>query len=150
MGFNNDGVERLIDNVRRADYRGVLGINIGKNFDTPIERAADDYLHCLRKVYALASYVTVNISSPNTRNLRQLREAGELENLLGRQTEQRKLADQHGKYVPLALKIAPISTACRSASLPDCCANTASTRDRDQYHPRTRRRGGHAAAPGGS
>ncbi len=108
MGFNNDGVERLIDNVRRADYRGVLGINIGKNFDTPIERAADDYLHCLRKVYALASYVTINISSPNTKNLRQLQEAGELENLLAAlKTEQRKLADQHGKYVPLALKIAP-------------------------------------------
>ncbi len=108
MGFNNDGVDRLVDNVRRADYRGVLGINIGKNFDTPIERAADDYLHCLRKVYALASYVTVNISSPNTRNLRQLQESAELENLLGAlKTEQRRLADQHGKYVPLALKIAP-------------------------------------------
>ncbi len=108
MGFNNDGVECLIGNVRRAAYRGVLGINIGKNFDTPIERAAGDYLHCLRKVYALASYVTVNISSPNTRNLRQLQEAGELENLLAAlKTEQRKLADQHGKYVPLALKIAP-------------------------------------------
>jgi len=108
MGFNNYGVDRLVDNVRRADYRGVLGINIGKNFDTPIERAADDYLHCLRKVYALASYVTVNISSPNTKNLRQLQEAGELENLLGAlKTEQRRLADQHGKYVPLALKIAP-------------------------------------------
>lgn len=108
MGFNNDGVERLIDNVRRANYRGVLGINIGKNFDTPIERAVDDYLHCLRKVYALASYVTVNISSPNTKNLRQLQEAGELENLLGAlKAEQGKLADQHGKYVPFALKIAP-------------------------------------------
>lgn len=108
MGFNNDGVERLVDNVQRAAYRGVLGINIGKNFDTPIERAADDYLHCLRKVYALASYITVNISSPNTRNLRQLQESAELEHLLGvLKAEQRKLADQHGKYVPLALKIAP-------------------------------------------
>ncbi|HSN41498.1 MAG TPA: quinone-dependent dihydroorotate dehydrogenase, partial [Burkholderiales bacterium] len=108
MGFNNDGVECLVDNVRRAAYRGVLGINIGKNFDTPIERAAGDYLYCLRKVYALASYVTVNISSPNTKNLRQLQEAGELENLLAAlKTEQRMLADRHGKYVPLALKIAP-------------------------------------------
>ena len=108
MGFNNDGVERLVDNVRRANYRGVLGINIGKNFDTPIERAADDYLHCLRRVYALASYVTVNISSPNTMNLRQLQESAELENLLAAlKAEQRKLADRHGKYVPLALKIAP-------------------------------------------
>ena len=108
MGFNNDGVDRLVDNVRRARYRGVLGINIGKNFDTPIERAVDDYLACLRKVYALASYVTVNISSPNTRNLRQLQDAAELENLLGAlKAEQRKLANEHGKYVPLALKIAP-------------------------------------------
>jgi dihydroorotate dehydrogenase len=108
MGFNNDGVERLLENVRRAAYRGVLGINIGKNFDTPIERAADDYLHCLRKVYALASYVTVNISSPNTKNLRQLQETAELEHLLAAlKSEQHRLADQYGRYVPLALKIAP-------------------------------------------
>jgi len=108
MGFNNDGVDRLVDNVRRARYRGVLGINIGKNFDTPIERAVDDYLACLRKVYALASYVTVNISSPNTRNLRQLQDATELEKLLGAlKAEQRALTGRHGRYVPLALKIAP-------------------------------------------
>ncbi|MFN7087927.1 MAG: quinone-dependent dihydroorotate dehydrogenase [Burkholderiales bacterium] len=108
MGFNNEGVDRLIENVRRARYRGVLGINIGKNFDTPIERAADDYLHCLRKVYTLASYVTVNISSPNTVNLRRLQESSELENLLAAlKAEQARLADEHGRYVPLALKIAP-------------------------------------------
>ena len=108
MGFNNDGVDKLVDNVRRSAYRGVLGINIGKNFDTPLERAADDYLHCLRKVYALASYVTVNISSPNTQNLRQLQDSAELEKLLGTlKAEQHKLADQHGRYVPIALKIAP-------------------------------------------
>jgi dihydroorotate dehydrogenase len=108
MGFNNCGVDRLISNVRRASYRGVLGINIGKNFDTPIDRAADDYLHCLRKVYALASYVTVNISSPNTKDLRLLQESAALESMLGvLKAEQRRLADQHGKYVPLTLKIAP-------------------------------------------
>ncbi|MDP2238707.1 MAG: quinone-dependent dihydroorotate dehydrogenase [Burkholderiales bacterium] len=108
MGFNNDGVDKLVDNVRRSAYRGVLGINIGKNFDTPLEHAADDYLHCLRKVYALASYVTVNISSPNTKNLRQLQDAAELEKLLGAlKAEQHKLAGQHGRYVPIALKIAP-------------------------------------------
>ncbi|MDP1717379.1 MAG: quinone-dependent dihydroorotate dehydrogenase [Burkholderiales bacterium] len=108
MGFNNDGVDTLVANVQRSAYRGVLGINIGKNFDTPIEHAADDYLHCLRKVYALASYVTVNISSPNTKNLRQLQDSAELENLLGvLKAEQSRLADQHGRYVPLALKIAP-------------------------------------------
>ncbi|MEW6312843.1 MAG: quinone-dependent dihydroorotate dehydrogenase [Pseudomonadota bacterium] len=108
MGFNNDGVDRLVGNVQRAQYSGILGINIGKNFDTPLERAADDYLACLRKVYAHASYVAVNISSPNTRNLRDLQQADTLEQLLSAlKAEQRALADRHGKYVPLALKIAP-------------------------------------------
>src|SRR5687767_8748477 len=66
MGFNNDGVDRLVENVRRSRFRGILGINIGKNFDTPLERAADDYVYCLRAVYPYASYITVNVSSPNT------------------------------------------------------------------------------------
>ena len=108
MGFNNDGVNRLVENVKRADYRGILGINIGKNAATPIEKAAGDYLICLRKVYAHASYVTVNISSPNTKNLRQLQGGDELDALLAQlKAEQEKLADTHGKYVPIALKIAP-------------------------------------------
>jgi hypothetical protein len=85
MGFNNHGVDALLANVQRARYRGVLGINIGKNFDTPIERAADDYLICLRKVYSSATYITVNISSPNTKNLRQLQQSDELGQLLMRQ-----------------------------------------------------------------
>ena len=108
MGFNNDGVDKLVENVKRADYRGILGINIGKNSATPIEKAADDYLICLRKVYAHADYVTVNISSPNTKNLRQLQDEGALDDLLSQlKAEQHKLADTHGKYVPLAVKIAP-------------------------------------------
>ena len=108
MGFNNGGVDALIENVKRADYRGILGINIGKNAATPIEKAAGDYLICLRKVYAHASYVTVNISSPNTKNLRQLQGGDELDALLAQlKAEQEKLADAHGKYVPIALKIAP-------------------------------------------
>jgi dihydroorotate dehydrogenase len=108
MGFNNHGVDALVANVRRAAYKGILGINIGKNFDTPIERAVDDYLACLRKVYAHAGYVTVNISSPNTRNLRQLQGESELDGLLAPlKREQEALAQQHGRYVPLALKIAP-------------------------------------------
>lgn len=108
MGFNNDGVDALVANVQRADYRGILGINIGKNAATPIEKAADDYLICLRKVYAHAGYVTVNISSPNTRNLRQLQDEGALDNLLSQlKTEQHRLADTHGKHVPIAVKIAP-------------------------------------------
>lgn len=108
FGFNNGGVDALIENVKNASYRGILGINIGKNFDTPNERAVDDYLICLRKVYAHASYVTVNISSPNTKNLRQLQEKEALENLLSAlKTEQAKLAEQYGRYVPVVLKIAP-------------------------------------------
>ncbi len=108
MGFNNDGVDKLVENVKRADYRGILGINIGKNAATPIEKAADDYLICLRKVYAHASYVTVNISSPNTKNLRQLQDEDALNHLLkSLKAEQQKLSDSHGKYVPIALKIAP-------------------------------------------
>jgi dihydroorotate dehydrogenase len=101
-------VDALIENVQRAQYRGILGINIGKNAATPIEKAADDYLICLRKVYAHASYVTVNISSPNTKNLRQLQDEEALNNLLMLlKAEQQKLADMHGKCVPLVLKIAP-------------------------------------------
>lgn len=112
MGFNNGGVDAFVANVQASRFyqekRGVLGLNIGKNADTPIERAADDYLACLRKVYPYASYVTVNISSPNTKNLRQLQGASELDALLAElKGEQSRLADQHGRYVPLALKIAP-------------------------------------------
>jgi dihydroorotate dehydrogenase len=108
MGFNNDGVDKLVENVKRANYRGILGINIGKNANTPIENAAEDYLICLRKVYLHASYVTVNISSPNTKNLRQLQNEGALNDLLAQlKAEQQKLADAHGKYVPIVLKIAP-------------------------------------------
>ena len=108
MGFNNEGVDRLVENVQRAGYRGILGINIGKNAFTPIARATDDYLICLRKVYAHASYVAINISSPNTANLRKLQDSDELDTLLLQlKKEQEKLAQQHGKYVPLAVKIAP-------------------------------------------
>ena len=108
FGFNNLGVDQLIRNVQAAKYRGVLGINIGKNFDTPNERAVDDYLIGLRKVYPYATYITVNISSPNTKNLRQLQEKEALDALLATlKAEQKILADQHGKYVPIALKIAP-------------------------------------------
>lgn len=108
MGFNNDGVDKLIENVDRANYKGVLGINIGKNADTPIENAADDYLICLRKVYTRATYITVNISSPNTKNLRQLQQSDEFDSLLAQlKAEQTLLADKYGKYVPIAVKIAP-------------------------------------------
>ena len=108
FGFNNLGVDNLIENVKASKYKGVLGINIGKNFDTPIENAVDDYLICMRKVYAYASYITVNISSPNTKNLRALQEKEALSSLLAAlKLEQTKLANQHGRYVPITLKIAP-------------------------------------------
>ncbi|WP_194720936.1 quinone-dependent dihydroorotate dehydrogenase [Noviherbaspirillum malthae] len=112
MGFNNGGVDAFVANVQASRFfqnrEGVLGLNIGKNADTPIERAADDYLHCLAKVYPYASYVTVNISSPNTKNLRQLQGGSELDSLLAALKDaQQRLADQHKRYVPIALKIAP-------------------------------------------
>ena len=108
MGFNNAGVDALLERLASVRYRGILGINIGKNFDTPIEQAVDDYLICLDKAYRLASYITVNISSPNTKNLRQLQGGSELDALLtSLKSRQTALADKHGRYVPLALKIAP-------------------------------------------
>ncbi len=111
MGFNNHGVDQLLANVAKSKFArsgGVLGINIGKNFDTPIEKAADDYLICLDRVYASASYIAINISSPNTKNLRELQKDDALDALLGQlKTGQARLADKHGKYVPLVLKIAP-------------------------------------------
>ena len=108
FGFNNVGAEQLVRNIERARWRGILGINIGKNADTPPERAVEDYEIALEKVYAKASYVAVNISSPNTRGLRSLQEKESVENLLSRLSLKRKsLADKHGRLVPLALKVAP-------------------------------------------
>jgi len=108
MGFNNHGVDHLIERAKAARYKGVLGINIGKNFDTPVERAVDDYLICLDKVYAHASYVTVNVSSPNTPGLRSLQFGDSLKQLLeALRRRQEDLAVQHGRRVPLAIKIAP-------------------------------------------
>ena len=112
MGFNNGGVDAFVRNVQASRFHqeqaGVLGLNIGKNADTPIERAAEDYLICLEKVYPYASYVTVNISSPNTKNLRDLQSADALDALLAQLKQaQQRLADRHGRYVPFALKIAP-------------------------------------------
>jgi dihydroorotate dehydrogenase len=112
MGFNNGGVDAFVANVQTSRFfqekKGVLGLNIGKNADTPMERAVDDYLACLDKVYPFASYVTVNISSPNTKNLRELQAASALDALLSQLRDaQLRLADRHRRYVPIALKIAP-------------------------------------------
>ncbi|MBA1278440.1 MULTISPECIES: quinone-dependent dihydroorotate dehydrogenase [Pseudomonadaceae] len=108
MGFNNHGVDALLDRVDAARFKGILGINIGKNFDTPVERAQDDYLLCLDKVYHQASYVTVNVSSPNTPGLRSLQFGDSLKQLLDALRQRREdLEILHGKRVPLAIKIAP-------------------------------------------
>ena len=108
MGFNNKGVDYLVSQVQAANFKGVLGINIGKNKDTPEENAKDDYLHCMRKVYDFATYITVNISSPNTPGLRSLQYGEALNDLLAAlKAEQKLLTEKHGKYIPLAVKIAP-------------------------------------------
>jgi dihydroorotate dehydrogenase len=108
MGFNNPGLDALLANLERVRYRGVLGVNVGKNFDTPVQRAVDDYLICLERLYVRADFVTVNISSPNTRNLRELQGSAALDALLGAlKLAQTRLADRHGKFTPLAVKVAP-------------------------------------------
>ncbi len=108
LGFNSVGVDRFVENVRRARYDGILGVNLGKNKDTPLERTADDYIACLEKVYPFATYATVNVSSPNTQNLRQLQQAGELGGILAQVTSARdRLARAHQRRMPLAVKIAP-------------------------------------------
>ncbi|MBL0709802.1 MAG: quinone-dependent dihydroorotate dehydrogenase [Colwellia sp.] len=108
MGFNNKGVDYLVSQVRAAKFNGVLGINIGKNKNTPEESAKDDYIHCMRKVYDFATYITINISSPNTPGLRALQYGDALNELLSAlKVEQAQLAEQYAKYVPIAVKIAP-------------------------------------------
>ena len=108
MGFNNKGVDHLIEKVKKSNYKGILGINIGKNKDTPLENGKDDYLICMDKVYAYAGYIAVNISSPNTPGLRQLQYGAALDELLAAlKQRQLELAQLHGKYVPLTVKIAP-------------------------------------------
>jgi dihydroorotate dehydrogenase len=108
MGFNNKGVDYLVSQVRAANFNGVLGINIGKNKDTPEENAKDDYIYCMQKVYNFASYITINISSPNTPGLRSLQYGEALNELLfALKSEQAQLEKQYNKYVPIAVKIAP-------------------------------------------
>ncbi len=108
MGFNNQGVEALLNNIDKAEYQGILGINIGKNKDTPLNQAVNDYLYCLRKVYSRASYVTINISSPNTLDLRQLQQ-GEyfLDLIKSLKNEQLILSELYKRYVPLVVKLSP-------------------------------------------
>jgi dihydroorotate dehydrogenase len=118
MGFNNKGVDHLVAQVSRSRYPGIRGISIGKNFDTPLENAQDDYLICLRKVYAVADYVAVNISSPNTAGLRELQARDGLDRILGTLLEERRVLQQrHGKRVPLLVKVAPDLTTEQISAL---------------------------------
>lgn len=108
MGFNNLGVDNLVENVKKSRYGGIIGINIGKNKDTPVEQGKDDYLICMEKVYAHAGYIAINISSPNTPGLRTLQYGEALDDLLSAlKSKQQQLHNQYQKYVPIAVKIAP-------------------------------------------
>ncbi|MDB5801486.1 MAG: dihydroorotate dehydrogenase [Rhodocyclales bacterium] len=158
LGFNNHGVDNLVARVKSSKYKGVLGINIGKNLDTPIERAVDDYLICFDKVYAHASYVTINISSPNTKNLRQLQGESELDDLLSQlKARQTQLADQHGRYVPMTLKIAPDMDDAQITNIADAlrrhridgviATNTTTGREGVEGQPHASEAGGLSGAP---
>jgi len=158
MGFNNLGIDHLLEQVKNSPYQGILGINIGKNFDTPIANAADDYLIGLRKAYPLASYITINISSPNTQNLRQLQQGDEIKNLIAQlKEEQLKLQQEHSRYVPLVLKIAPdltdeeirhIGRLLLEYAIDGVIAtNTTIARDAIANHPLAKETGGLSGAP---
>lgn len=125
LGFNNQGVDALVRNVQRSSYRGVLGINIGKNKDTPNDKAVDDYLFCLEKVYRHATYVTVNISSPNTQGLRDLQEEATLRRFIEALREaQERLGSQAGARKPMLLKIAPDLTEAELDGIADVLLGT--------------------------
>ena len=161
LGFNNDGLDAFIANVQRARFRqngGVLGLNIGKNAATPIERAADDYLLCLAGVYPHADYVALNISSPNTTNLRALQSDAALDALLGAVQQRREqLATQHGRRVPVFLKIAPdldeaqvdvIAATCKRHAIDGVIAtNTTVVRDAVKHLLHGDEAGGLSGAP---
>ena len=120
MGFNNKGIDHAIASIQRSRYRGILGVNIGKNFDTPVENAVDDYLIGMRKAYGVASYLVINLSSPNTPGLRTLQFGDELQRLLQRlKQEQETLGAAHGRHVPFAIKVAPDLATEEIASIAD-------------------------------
>jgi dihydroorotate dehydrogenase len=158
LGFNNGGIDALVRNVEKAAFRGVLGINIGKNKDTPNERAVDDYLLCLERAYPLASYVTVNISSPNTQGLRDLQEEDTLRRFIGTLREaQERLASRHGARKPMLLKIAPDLSGVELDAIADVllasgidgviCTNTTVDRDTVAGAPHAQEAGGLSGRP---
>ncbi|MEI6269257.1 MAG: quinone-dependent dihydroorotate dehydrogenase [Methylococcaceae bacterium] len=158
MGFNNLGIDHLLKQVKQSHCPGIIGINIGKNFDTPIENAVDDYLIGLRKAYTSASYIAINISSPNTKNLRQLQQGEEIKALIATlKEEQLKLQQEHGNYVPLAVKIAPDLTDDEITHIAGLllefeidgviATNTTIARDKIAGHPLAQEAGGLSGAP---
>jgi dihydroorotate dehydrogenase len=158
FGFNNVGLDRFIDNLRAARWKGILGINIGKNADTPVERAADDYAIGLERVYPDASYITINISSPNTKGLRGLQDKGALDALLERLARAReRLAGLFGRRVPLVLKVAPDLDASQIESIAAAvlrhgldgviATNTSLSRDGVEGLPHANEAGGLSGAP---
>lgn len=158
MGFNNKGIAHLIQQVKNRHFGGILGINIGKNLATPLEKAHEDYLICLQQAYAHADYITVNISSPNTPGLRDLQLGESLQTLLKTlKSEQHKLSQVHGRYVPLAVKIAPdmasedIGLFCDTAKQHQIdgiiAGNTTSTRHGVEQSPHADEAGGLSGQP---
>jgi dihydroorotate dehydrogenase len=158
LGFNSRGLDAAVENLRGSRYRGILGVNIGKNFDTPNERASEDYLACLRKLHPYASFVTVNVSSPNTKNLRNLQQPGELDLLLAALGAERdRLAERHGRRVPLAVKIAPDLDDAGIEAVAGCvvsrgidaviATNTTLSREGVEHLPASREPGGLSGAP---
>jgi dihydroorotate dehydrogenase len=158
MGFNNKGVDHLLAQVSRSRYAGIRGISLGKNFDTPIENAQDDYVACLRKVYVVADYVAVNISSPNTARLRELQGREGLERIVSALLEERRrLQGQHGKRVPLLVKVAPdltqeeISALARDLRALEVdgviATNTSTDHSALQNAPAAAEKGGMSGAP---
>jgi dihydroorotate dehydrogenase len=158
MGFNNKGVDHLVDRLTVSRYRGIRGISIGKNFDTPIENAQDDYVACLRKVYGHADYIAVNVSSPNTERLRELQARDGLQRILGTLLEERlTLQQRFAKRVPLLIKVAPDLTSeqvsalgqeVRSVQLDGVIAtNTSTDLGLLDSPPAAQQRGGLSGAP---
>ena len=158
LGFNNKGIEYALDKIRKRRSQGVLGINIGKNFDTPVEQASQDYISCLRQCYSQADYVAINISSPNTPGLRSLQFGDELNRLLDAlKQEQSRLNTQWGRYVPIAVKLAPdlndgeIQSCCNSLLSREMdgviASNTTLDRSLISQHRLARQAGGLSGAP---
>lgn len=158
MGFNNQGVDQLVSNIQRANYQGILGINIGKNKDTPLFDAGHDYVTCLKKVYPYAAYVTVNISSPNTPDLRQLQQENFFDDLLQQLVEARlQLQDKYQRHVPLVVKISPdeshddlkrMASSMIQRGIEGLIAtNTTATRDGVEHLPLAQENGGLSGRP---